>query len=210
VSSDGRSVRIISKWERLLDALDRVTGAGIPENEAKQGICDAIAGGAVEIRLELREHTTKQMVATGKVLTGADVEIPARLEPQEMDFKESRPLKPWAVRRERLFHFAGFWHIDWIEVSRDDVTKLFIPAGGSDQSFAAEGSRERLPRPRRKSQTGRDGARRALAALYPDGVPDAVAVPNATLCRIVGDKLKELGLPHISDDAILRAAGRRK
>jgi len=40
--------------------------------------------------------------------------------------------------------------------------------------------------------------------------PSKADVPNAILCRRVGVKLKNEGRPNVSDDTILRAAGRRK
>jgi hypothetical protein len=41
-------------------------------------------------------------------------------------------------------------------------------------------------------------------------VPTEAVEPNAKLCRRVGEKLKHAGLLGVSDDTILRAAGRRK
>lgn len=55
----------------------------------------------------------------------------------------------------------------------------------------------------------RERARIAIDELYPNGVPNRAAVSNARLCRQVGDRLKTIGLPDVSDDTILRAAGRR-
>jgi hypothetical protein len=59
---------------------------------------------------------------------------------------------------------------------------------------------------RRKSQPAFERARRAIAALYPSGVPDAATVSNKKLCKRVSDTLSEA----VSSDTILRAAGRRK
>lgn len=207
---DASAGRCIRTWERLLDAVNCVKSSGIAENDAKRGICYGIADRKIKIQLTLREHTAKLITARGKILDGADVDIPARIEPQEMDFENSRPLRPWAVKRERISYLAGYWHIDWIEVFSDNVTELLIPAGGGNQPSGATGPRESLPRSRRRTQTGREAARRAIAALYGDRLPDQATEPNATLCRHVSEKLDELGLPPVSDDTILRAAGRRR
>jgi hypothetical protein len=56
----------------------------------------------------------------------------------------------------------------------------------------------------------RERARNALNELYPNGVPNQAAKPNAVLCQEVGRKLKAAELPGVSDDTILRAAGRRQ
>jgi 7-cyano-7-deazaguanine synthase in queuosine biosynthesis len=64
-----------------------------------------------------------------------------------------------------------------------------------------------------KRRHGRPVFKRAqgiIKELYPDGLPDQAIEPNANLCRRVGAKLKEAKLPDVSDDTILRAAGRRK
>jgi hypothetical protein len=63
---------------------------------------------------------------------------------------------------------------------------------------------------RAKSRPAFERAQRVIGELYPHGVPGQAAEPNAILCRRVGGKLKEAKLPHVSDDTILRAAGRRK
>ena len=205
--SDASVRRPIRTWERLLDAVNRVTAAGVIEDEAKRGICDGIADGRIKIRLTLRKHTAKPITAHGKILDGADVEIPARIEPRQMDFENSRPLGQWCVKRERIRHLAGYWEIEWIELFSDHVTELLIPA--PDLS-GPTGSQESSLRPPGRSQTGREAARRAIAALYGDRLPDQATEPNATLCRRVGQKMRELGLPEVSDDTILRAANRRR
>jgi hypothetical protein len=194
-------------WERLLDAVNRVTAAGVIEDEVKRGICNGIADRRIKIRLTLRKHTAKPITAHGKILDGADVEIPAGIEPQQMDFENSRPLGAWCVKRERIRHLAGYWEIEWIEVFSDHVTELLIPARAPSDPT---GSEEILLSPRRKGQTGREAARRAIAALYGGHVPDQATEPNATLCRRVGQKMRQLGLPEVSNDTILRAANRRR
>lgn len=55
-----------------------------------------------------------------------------------------------------------------------------------------------------------EGALRAVAELYPDGVPDQATEPNSRVCQRISEKLKQLGLPAHSDDTMLRAAGRRR
>jgi len=113
-----------------------VMGAGIPEDEAKQAICNGIADGTVEIRLTVREHITKRITAPDKVFTRADIDIPPRIQPDEMDFEASRPLRPWSVKRERIPYLAGYCDIEWIEIARADIAKLMRPAPTSDQSVS--------------------------------------------------------------------------
>jgi len=63
---------------------------------------------------------------------------------------------------------------------------------------------------RAKNRPARERARNAIKELYPKGVPNQAAEPNVHLCRRVGQKLNATGLLGVSDDTILRAAGRRK
>jgi hypothetical protein len=49
----------------------------------------------------------------------------------------------------------------------------------------------------------------ALAALFPQQIPNAASIPNKLLVRRVDRWIKDNGLPAVGDDTILRAAGRR-
>jgi len=62
----------------------------------------------------------------------------------------------------------------------------------------------------RRSRPSRERALRAINEIYPQGVPDEATVPNAILLNKVGEKLNQEGLLGVSDDTILRAAGRRR
>jgi hypothetical protein len=62
--------------------------------------------------------------------------------------------------------------------------------------------------PRQRPVTGR--AKAALNQLYPDGYPDQITVPNQILCARVLKQLSDSKKPPVSNDSILRAAGRRR
>ena len=101
-----------------------------------------------------------------------------------------------------------------VRIFRDDLLRAFdadvSKALESNEKIEARHSHEQPQQPRVSTQPARERASRAIQALYPDGVPDYVTVPNAKLCRRVGDWLKEQKLPSVSDASILRAADRRK
>jgi hypothetical protein len=61
-----------------------------------------------------------------------------------------------------------------------------------------------------RTRPARERAQRALSEIYPEGVPSQAEVPNKSLCSLVCAKLKDSGLPKVSDATILRAAGRLK
>jgi hypothetical protein len=86
------------------------------------------------------------------------------------------------------------------------------PVGHADPLTALTDDKSE-PAGRRGRVKGRPSLERAfrvIAELYPGGVPEPSREPNKNLCRRVGDKLKDDGMPGLSNDTILRAAGRRK
>jgi hypothetical protein len=123
-----------SAWERLSDAATRVmTAAGLSKDEAQSDICQAIADGAVKIRGKLGRHTTRHSRASETVLEGKDFDVPTTIKSEDLDWEKSRPVKPWMVRRG-IFALAGYWDLDWIELSRTDVTNVLCPARKQNES----------------------------------------------------------------------------
>ena len=197
----------ISPWERLSAATERVmVETRRARDEVQIDICRAIADGAVKIRCKPARHTTNPITSSTMVLEGEDFDIPTDIKPEDLDWERSRPVKAWFLRRERS-RVPGYWELEWIELSRTDVTNALCLVGKRGDA-TQQPSQE--PGARRRSQPALERARRAIEELFPGGVPGQADVPNAKLCRRVGLKLKNDGLPNVSDDTILRAAGRRK
>jgi hypothetical protein len=102
----------------------------------------------------------------------------------------------------------------WICFFKRDLAAAFGAEGSPEKSsLAPTGVPAALPddKPRRKRTTPPlDRASIAIKEVYPHGLPDQTTEPNVALCRKVGGKLKEKNLNQVSDDTILRAAGRRK
>jgi hypothetical protein len=195
----------VSEWEWLSDAATRVmTAAGISNGEAQSDICQAIADGKVKIRGKLERHTTRP-IRSDAVLEGKEFEIPTDLKSEDLDWMRSRPVKPWFVQRGSSAHW-GHWDLEWIKLSRADVTNVLCRAGTPSES--AQPTRETSTTI--KSRPAFERAQRVIRELYPQGVPGQAAEPNANLCRRVAEKLKNEGLPDVSDDTILRAAARRR
>jgi hypothetical protein len=195
-----------SRWERLPKALERVkTAARAAENKAKEDICKAIADRVVNIRGKLREDRNK-LHTSNAVVVGGDFHIPHDLKPEDLEWDDSRPLKPWEVQAER-FRISKLWYLDWIELSVDDVTRNLCHP--TRQGEAPQGALSSTGAGSR-SRPARERVLQAIAELYPQDVPTQAAVPNASLCRRVARWLRERGLPVVSEDTILRAAGRRR
>jgi hypothetical protein len=196
----------VSRWERLSDVATHVmTAAGVSKDEAQSDICRAIADRAIKIRCRLKRHKLEQMTSK-TLLDGNAFEIPPRIKPDDLDWEGSRPVKPWTVRRGS-YAIPGDWDLAWLELSRTDVTNVLCRAetrGESAQHASSETGAIGRSRP------ARERVHHAITKLYPEGVPGQAVEPNSKLCRRVGKKLKEEGLPDVSDDTILRAAGRRK
>jgi hypothetical protein len=187
----------VSEWEPLLDATHRVMAtAGMSKDQAQIDICRAIADGAIKIRGALGRHGYQ--TAKGAVLQGADFQIPPEIKPADLDWEKSRPRKP---------SIPGFWDLEWIQVCRADVTKALCATSRRDEASQHRSSKKSATR---RNRPVLESAKAAIKELYPEDVPGQAAEPNSLLCRRVGDLLKQMGRPHVSDDTILRAAGRRK
>jgi hypothetical protein len=195
-----------SQWERLSDAVERIMAAGLSKEEAQTDVCRAIADEAVKIRGKLKRHTTKPLTAAKTVLEGKDFHIPSGIKSNDLDWEKSRPLKPWPIRHE-VSGLSGFWHLEWIELSRSDLTAVLcsVATRGEPAQRASSGKHAT-----NRSRPGLERAQRAIKELYRQGVPSQAAEPNKILCRRVAEKLNQDGQLGVSNDTILRAAGRRK
>jgi hypothetical protein len=137
----------VSKWESLDDALARVIEAtGESEVEAQHAITRALADGVVEIRAKPVRHATKGLTAAKTILAWAELEIPPRLGPKDLNWERSSTTKPWMVRNDRL---RGFWDLAGIELSRSDVTTLLCgpQTEGDTSGKTASESAPTTPRP---------------------------------------------------------------
>jgi hypothetical protein len=156
----------VSEWERLSDAVMRVMATcGQSKDEAQTDICRGIAHGAVKIRGKLKRHTTKPLSASDTALEGEDFHIPTGLEPKDLDWEGSRPVKPWMVRRG-AFEPSGSWDLAWIKLSRTDVTNILCAAkerGESTQHASSETPATSTTRPALESQEMRVGPGRSTA-----------------------------------------------
>jgi hypothetical protein len=190
-------------WESLADALKRVIATGVSEDEAKTDLCRAVADRKIDVRVRV---AASDYGMRGRIFSDGNVGVPAHLDPRDFDWVQSRPLAQWPIGPRRGEHYSwiegwGNRPLDLIELSTGDVMNVLCNA---NQSHA------RPQRSRGKSRPAIERAQRAIETLYPNGVPDQVTEPNATLCRRVSANLKESKLADVSDDTILRAAGRRK
>ena len=77
--------------------------------------------------------------------------------------------------------------------------------------LSAAASIEEAPSTKKLARPQRERAKEAIDALWPDGVPPQSKLRNTSLLKCVHDHLKKNDSPEsISDDTILRAAGRKQ
>jgi len=191
----------VRAWQRLSEVIESILAvAGCSREEAQTEICHAIADRTVKIQGKLRIHTTRR-ITSNRILEGKDFLIPDDIKPADLDWGDSRPLTPWPLDRD-VFGFPGFWELEWIKLFRTDVTNVLC-------GRPAERASKQTSVPSRR-RPARERAQQAINELYPNGVPEPTALPNTLLCRRVGEKLREQGLVDVSDDTILRVAGRRR
>jgi hypothetical protein len=90
-----------------------------------------------------------------------------------------------------------------IDVSEEDLVYWVRRQGSAQATDPEDAAIERLPRPQWKQAV----AKKAIAELWPDGIPEDLV--NGQIEQRVGERLKEKGAVPISRDTILRAAGRK-
>jgi hypothetical protein len=190
------SVAYTPDWEPLADALKRVMATGVSEDQAKTDLCWAVADRKIAVRVRI--------AGSDRIFSGDNVDVPRHLRPGDLDWVRSRPFAQWPIGPRPGQHYFWDWNkqsLDLIELSTRDV-----------MDFLCKGSkaRDRPQRPRGKSSPAMERAQAAIQAVHPTGVPDQATESNKILCGKVSERLKESKLPSVSDDTILRAAGRRK
>jgi hypothetical protein len=195
-----------SKWVRLNGAIRLVMDAeaGCSMEKAQADICQAIAERAVRFRAQLRKHangmTSKDelegaafdRLTTLKSTRSALGAVPSA-EIVACQVRSSSPARLVALGLDQAFQPRHRDRFVWRRASR---------RGRKATDSRSEGTRK-------KSGPGVTRAIRAIDELYPDGPPDPAILPNKPFCGTVRAKLKDLKLLDVSDDTVLRAAGRR-
>jgi hypothetical protein len=98
---------------------------------------------------------------------------------------------------------------DTFQISREDLLDWL------SRQAPQQPTRMPAPEPKPRARNKRARVEAAIQALWPNRLPDQTVLPNALLCKKVQDWLKDdsksRGVPAqvISDDTILRAAGRK-
>jgi len=184
---------------------DRLTKAsGWSQHQARWDICRAVSDGVIGIHAVLKRHATSGQRSNSVV--GADhLEIP-NLKPEDFDWEQSRPMKPWRLR-ELARHHPGLWHMERIELSRSDATAELL-SNLKPRALSPSAS-DKQPMPKSRQTPKLDSAKIAVKTLWPDGPPPPHELPNTLLDRQVNSWLKQNRMVEVSQETVLRAAGRR-
>lgn len=189
-------------WEPLADALKRIMATGASEDEAKTDLCRAVADQKIDVRVRI---AASDYGMRGQVFSDGNVGVPADLRPGDLDWVQSRPFGQWPIgpKLGEYLWIRGWENhsLDLVELSTSDLMNILCK--GNQLQARPQQSRGR-------SRPATERAEGAIRVVYPNGVPDQATEPNAILCRRVSAKLKESKLADVSDDTILRAAGRRR
>ena len=98
---DSRFMPYVPAWERLADAIRRVTAGRRPKELAQIDLCRAIADGTVKIRCKLKRHTTG--FTSNAVLEGKDFHIPTEIKPEDAGLGEVTPAETMVRPTRELF-----------------------------------------------------------------------------------------------------------
>ena len=203
-------MRYTPNWLSLSEARELLIASGLLASEAETDLTRALRETKIHFKRAIKGVTFRGHAVQPEVFRQMTVRdgnrfrlrVPADLAPNDLDWDNSRPGRPWPLGEGYLAHIAR------LELSRSDLEREFrlVEAEASedvrreDASSAGDSGRDR---PRRK------WARKAIDGAYPNGDPGPKKVPNGKFVEAVQAYAKlqrwNIGGP----DTILREAGRR-
>jgi hypothetical protein len=113
----------VPDWEPLANALKRVMDGGPAEQQARVDICNAVADRKIGVRVLLAASARD---GAGQRFSGGNLRVPERLVPDDFDWDQSRPLKPWPTGPTDPEQIVALWSwmprpIELLELSTGDV-----------------------------------------------------------------------------------------
>jgi hypothetical protein len=124
-SAEGAALGYTPDWSSLADALKHVVASGASSDAAKADISHAVADQKVRVRVRIAACYRDR---GGQVYSGGNVSIPPHLDPGDLDWQRSMPLRPWSTGPMPGQHYYDFsWEnrpIDFIELSTADVDSV--------------------------------------------------------------------------------------
>jgi len=168
-------------WEPLASALNRVVAAGATKDQAKRDLCLAIADGKIAARVRLAAKPHQPEIA---LLSGVHIDVPSHLSPKDLDWRHSRPGKPWPLAQilpgeSVMMYISRAGHlvertINLIELCTSDVTTVLCVTGTNSNKESVRAG------PDFKSSLGAKtrGIADAMSQLWPDGIPKGLSAKD--------------------------------
>jgi hypothetical protein len=170
-------VAYIPDWESLADALKRVIATGATEDEAKAGLCHAVADRRINVRIKVASDDRE---LGGRFCSNDNIEVPADLKPDNFDWKNSWPYDRWRIGPtfgQRYSDPYWIWQphrIELVLLATADVIKIFgspeSQFGPDDEDRAAVMLRDLLiQNPHLKTENAFDQCRKKYPKLSERG-----------------------------------------
>ena len=130
----------VPDWEALAHAMKRLLEAGRSLDEAKAGLVWAIADRKIRIRFEIGESLPPSLFELGEIRLGKDVKIPVHLTVDDFDWDVFCPTDWWPSAHSTIIKYK----FKWVDVWRQDVTRILLQAPSSGLSVPAAASEEEI------------------------------------------------------------------
>ena len=113
-------------WGSLAHALERVVSTHGDLEKSKTAICDAIGDRKITVRVTVDRRPHRN---SGRTFADGNIDIPNRICPADLDWIQSRPLRPWRIGPQPGEHYTwiGGWKpepIELLELRNVDVTTV--------------------------------------------------------------------------------------
>jgi hypothetical protein len=123
-------------WMRLDAALAHVVATGVADDCARLELCNAIADGAVLVRVQI---DAADRHIGGRLLAGQNVKPPRRLAANDIDWMASKPLAAWETGPDPVQSYTARWswrprEIALVEIAGDDVLRHWPPPESAGQA----------------------------------------------------------------------------
>jgi hypothetical protein len=132
-------VPYVPEWEPLADAVKRIVGPGVLEDQARLDLCRAIADAKISIRVTIHAPHKRQ-----QTYLRDNVGVPKSLHPRNIDWIDSRPTTSWWIGPalgQHYFWDGGQERIELVEVATADVmaclggTRVGGPKGAGGRGY---------------------------------------------------------------------------
>jgi hypothetical protein len=127
-------------WWPLPRVVQHLLELGADVMQARADICAALSDRKIYIRGKIAQ-TDRYVPGRPFSMARNEVDVPKHLHPNDFDWENSRPLKPWATGNGQLDFDHGVRLIGELELLREEVVGVF---GEARESLVTNSTNERL------------------------------------------------------------------